>query len=59
MRGMVVDAGLQALIHNQAPENDLLAGARAAGLCSMREDGQRLIDRGITSPEEVLRVTRE
>jgi general secretion pathway protein E len=56
---MVVDAGLQALIHNQAPENDLLAGARAAGLCSMREDGQRLIDRGITSPEEVLRVTRE
>jgi type II secretory ATPase GspE/PulE/Tfp pilus assembly ATPase PilB-like protein len=25
----------------------------------MREDGQRLVDEGITSLEEVLRVTRE
>jgi type II secretory ATPase GspE/PulE/Tfp pilus assembly ATPase PilB-like protein len=25
----------------------------------MREDGQRLIDEGITSPEEVLSVTRD
>jgi general secretion pathway protein E len=56
---MVVDAGLQTLIHNQAPESELLVGARHAGLRSMREDGQRLIDDGTTSPEEVLRVTRE
>jgi general secretion pathway protein E len=56
---MVVDASLQTLIHNQAPEAELLVGARAAGLMSMREDGQRLIDHGVTSPEEVLRVTRE
>jgi len=25
----------------------------------MREDGERLVDEGITSPEEVMRVTRE
>jgi general secretion pathway protein E len=56
---MVVDGGLQTLIHNQASESDLINGARSAGLLSMREDGQRLIDEGITSPEEVLRVTRE
>ena len=56
---MVVDAGLQTLIHNQASESELIQGARSAGLLSMREDGQRLIDEGITSPEEVLRVTRE
>jgi general secretion pathway protein E len=28
-------------------------------LRSMREDGERLINEGITSPEEVMRVTRE
>ncbi|MBT9488398.1 MAG: Flp pilus assembly complex ATPase component TadA, partial [Rubrivivax sp.] len=56
---MVVDGGLQTLIHNQASESELINGARSAGLLSMREDGQRLIDEGITSPEEVLRVTRE
>jgi general secretion pathway protein E len=56
---MVVAPALQALIHAQSSEADLLAAARAHGLCSMREDGQRLIDDGTTSPEEVLRVTRE
>ena len=30
-----------------------------AGLRSMREDGERLVTEGITSPEEVMRVTRE
>jgi general secretion pathway protein E len=56
---MVIEPALQALIHAQAAEADLLAAARAHGLRSMREDGQRLIDDGTTSPEEVLRVTRE
>ncbi|GAB4040326.1 MAG: type II secretion system ATPase GspE [Rubrivivax sp.] len=56
---MVIEPALQALIHEQAAEAALLAAARAHGLRSMREDGQRLIDDGTTSPEEVLRVTRE
>jgi general secretion pathway protein E len=56
---MVVDPALQSRIHNQSPEAELIAGARAAGLRSMREDGQRLVEEGVTSPEEVLRVTRE
>ncbi len=56
---MVVDETLQALIHNRAPEQDLVAAARAAGLQSMREDGERLVREGITSPEEVIRVTRD
>jgi len=37
----------------------LTAAARAAGLRSMREDSERLIAAGVTSLEEVLRVTRE
>jgi general secretion pathway protein E len=56
---MVADDSVQSLIHNQAAESELLAAAQRAGLRSMREDGQRLIAAGITSPEEVLRVTRE
>jgi general secretion pathway protein E len=56
---MTLTPALQALVHNEAAESELVASARASGLRSMREDGQRLIDSGITSPEEVLRVTRE
>jgi general secretion pathway protein E len=56
---MVADDKLRALIHNRVGENQLFVAAEAAGLRSMREDGQRLVEAGITSPEEVLRVTRE
>ena len=53
------EMAVQALIHGRAPESELLAAGHAAGLKSMREDGQRLIMDGTTSAEEVLRVTRE
>jgi general secretion pathway protein E len=56
---MTVDAPVQALVHNRAAEADLAAAARAAGLRSMREDGERLVREGITSLEEVVRVTRD
>ena len=54
---MTVEDKMSQLIHRRAPENQLFAQAEANGLKSMREDGQRLIDEGITSREEVLRVT--
>jgi general secretion pathway protein E len=44
-------------VHNRASENQVFVAAEAAGLKPMREDGQRLIDAGLTSREEVLRVT--
>jgi general secretion pathway protein E len=56
---MVADTAVQALIHNRAAERELFAAAQTAGLRSMREDGERLIREGITSPEEVVRVTRD
>ena len=56
---MVCDDAIRGLIHNQAAESELLAAARANGLRSMREDGDRLVAAGVTSEEEVLRVTRE
>jgi len=56
---MVVDDKIRALIHNRAAESQLYVAAEAAGFRTMRDDGQRLIDSGITSQEELLRVTRE
>jgi general secretion pathway protein E len=56
---MVASDPLRGLIHNRASENERFVAAEAAGLRSMREDGQRLVDDGTTSAEEVLRVTRE
>ena len=56
---MAIDDKLRALIHGRAAESQLFVAAEAVGLRSMREDGERLIVEGITSPEEVMRVTRE
>ena len=56
---MVADEAVRALIHSHASEAELQKAAVTAGLRAMREDGQRLVDRGITSLEEVVRVTRE
>jgi len=56
---MVADDHVRSMIHNRAAEADVQAAARAGGLRSMREDGDRLVAAGITSLEEVLRVTRD
>ena len=39
------------------PKADLFTAATAQGMRPMRDDGQRLLAEGITSLEEVLRVT--
>jgi len=56
---MDVGDEIRSLIHGRAPEAKIAAAAQAAGLMSMREDGERLVEEGITSLEEVVRVTRE
>ncbi len=56
---MVADDKVRALIHSRAAESQIFVAAEAGGLRSMREDGERLVAEGITSPEEVMRVTRE
>jgi general secretion pathway protein E len=56
---MIVDDALRALIHNRAAESELLGAARAQGFVPMRDDGARLVAEGVTSLEEVLRVTRD
>ena len=38
---------------------DVRAAALAGGMTLMREDGERLVACGLTSREELLRVTRD
>jgi general secretion pathway protein E len=56
---MVADEKVQSLIHSRAPESEMITSARAHGMRSMREDGARLVAEGVTSLEEVMRVTRD
>ena len=51
------DEALRSLIHDRASESALRQAAQAQGLRSMREDGQRLVDTGVTSLQELLCVT--
>ena len=56
---LIVDDAIRAQIHGQAPEADIRAQALSGGMTLMRDDGARLVEQGITSREEVLRVTRD
>ncbi|MFY8085268.1 MAG: type II secretion system ATPase GspE [Rubrivivax sp.] len=56
---MTADQEVRALIHNRAAESELTAAALRGGLQPMRDDGQRLVAEGVTSVEELVRVTRD
>jgi len=56
---LVTDDAIRAQIHNQASEAAIRDAALASGMVLMRDDGQRLVDAGITTREELLRVTRD
>jgi general secretion pathway protein E len=56
---MVADDEIRNLIHSQAAESRLFEVAALGGMKTMRDDGDRLVAEGVTSLEEVLRVTRE
>jgi general secretion pathway protein E len=54
-----VDDAMRALIHHRAAESEVRSAAFAGGMRAMREDGERLVREGVTSLEEVIRVTRD
>ncbi|MCF2132699.1 MULTISPECIES: type II secretion system ATPase GspE [Burkholderiaceae] len=54
---LVIDDAIRTLIHRNASDAELLQRARAGGMRTLREDAQRWLDTGVTSLEEVLRVT--
>ena len=53
-----VDEDLRKLIHDTAAERELRAHGVRQGMLRLREDGLRWVREGVTSLDEVLRVTR-
>jgi general secretion pathway protein E len=56
---LVTDDKQRALIHSRASDAEVRQAALDAGMVLMRDDGTRLVQAGVTSPEELLRVTRD
>jgi general secretion pathway protein E len=56
---LVTSAQTRELIHTSAAEATLKASALSEGMQLMRDDGLRLVHEGITSSEELLRVTQD
>jgi general secretion pathway protein E len=54
-----LDDALRERIHRGANEADLRRAAEAAGMATLRADAERWVRDGVTSREEVLRVTRD
>ncbi len=53
-----MSAELRDLAFKRAPATQLRAAARAAGMRNLLEDGKLKILRGVTTPEDLLRVTQ-
>ena len=56
---LTTNESLRELIHNQASEAHIRDAALSAGMALMRDDGEKLVRLGITTEQELLRVTRE
>jgi general secretion pathway protein E len=56
---LVCNQTLREHIHQQAAESEIRRAAQAQGMVLMREDGARLVQAGITTAQELLRVTRD
>lgn len=50
---------IRAQIHNRASEADIRNAAQKVGMKTMREDGERWLRDGVTTPAELLRVTKD
>jgi len=56
---LTVDESIRSMIHDGAAEGQLRSYARDHGMVPLREDGVRWLRDGITSLEELIRVTRD
>ncbi len=56
---LVTNDAIRSQIHHRAAEAEIRETAMTHGMTLMREDGERLVEAGITSQEELLRVTSD
>jgi general secretion pathway protein E len=54
---LLIDDGIRTMIHHNAADAEILAAGRAQGMRTLREDGERWIASGVTSLEELIRVS--
>jgi len=54
-----MNAELRELAFNRSPANQLRKAAEAAGMRNLLGDGKIKILRGVTTPEEIARITQE
>jgi general secretion pathway protein E len=52
-----VDEGLRIRIHERATETDMREWAQKQGMRTLSQDGERWVRAGVTTEEELLRVT--
>jgi general secretion pathway protein E/type IV pilus assembly protein PilB len=55
---LVVGESIRPLVMNRAPASNIAQVAKQGGMRTLREDGWRKVKAGITTIEEVLRVTQ-
>jgi type II secretory ATPase GspE/PulE/Tfp pilus assembly ATPase PilB-like protein len=53
-----LNSELRELAFTKAPTNELRKAAKACGMRTLREDGRIKVSRGITTLEEVVRITQ-
>jgi general secretion pathway protein E len=56
---LTVNETIRSLIHDGESEAEIAVTASQAGMKTLREDGMRWVESGVTSIEEVIRVTRD
>ena len=56
---MVPDEQIRTLIANKTALDEIRQAVLKTGMKTMREDGLEKVEKGLTSREEVLRVTQE
>jgi general secretion pathway protein E len=56
---LVVQEQMRSLIHNRASEAQIRQSALMHGMTLMRDDGISLVREGVTTEQELIRVTRE
>ena len=54
---MSISPGIRSLIHSEATQTDLVKLARKEGMRTLRESGIEKVLRGLTTVQEVVRVT--
>jgi general secretion pathway protein E len=54
---LLIDDTIRTLVHRNAADSEILAAGRAQGMRTLREDADRWLASGLTSLEEVIRVT--